>query len=152
MLFLDWSGTYVGAIDTLRVADYDEPRRRVRRPAQTVKQRRAIWIDLHPLLADALEAKLGPREDRDTDAALWAPSSSAALRTSMARACKALGIPVFSPHDLRHRRISLLHLQGMAWARIGELVGQTDLATTANVYSHVMLDTQEVDYAALLSA
>jgi hypothetical protein len=33
------------------------------------------------------------------------------------------GIPLFSPHDLRHRRISLLHLRGMPWARIGEQVG-----------------------------
>ena len=31
------------------------------------------------------------------------------------------------------------------------MVGQKDLATTANVYSHVMLDTREVDYAALLN-
>lgn len=46
LLWLDWSGTYVGSIDTLRVGDYDEPGRRVRRPAATVKQRRAIWIDL----------------------------------------------------------------------------------------------------------
>jgi integrase len=116
-----------------------------------VKQRRAIWIDLHPVLADALEAKLGPREDRDVDARLWAPSGSDALRTAMGRACKALGIAVFSPHDFRHRRVTLLHLGGMPWARIGEMVGQKDLATTANVYSHVMLDTREVDYAALLN-
>lgn len=116
-----------------------------------MKQRRAIWIDLHPVLADALEAKLGPREDRDVDARLWAPSGSDALRTAMGRACKALGIAVFSPHDFRHRRVTLLHLGGMPWARIGEMVGQKDLATTANVYSHVMLDTREVDYAALLN-
>jgi hypothetical protein len=34
--------------------------------------------------------------------------------------------------------------------RIGEQVGQKDLAVTANIYSHVMLDDGEVDYAALL--
>ena len=27
-------------------------------------------------------------------------------------------------HDLRHGRISLLHLRGVPWARIGEFVGQ----------------------------
>jgi hypothetical protein len=31
--------------------------------------------------------------------------------------------------------------------RIGEQVGQKDLAVTANIYSHVMLDEGEVDYA-----
>ena len=37
-------------------------------------------------------------------------------------------------HDLRHRRVSLLHLSGMPWARIGELVGHDDLVTTARTY------------------
>ena len=35
-------------------------------------------------------------------------------------------------------------------ARIGEFVGQLNLATTTNVYSHVMLDETGLDYAALL--
>jgi hypothetical protein len=30
---------------------------------------------------------------------------------------------MFSPHDLRHRRISLVHLRGVPWARIGASVG-----------------------------
>jgi integrase len=45
------------------------------------------------------------------------------LRTAIARACNAAGVPSFSPHDLRHRPISLEHLRGQPWARIGELVG-----------------------------
>jgi integrase len=59
-------------------------------------------------------------------------------------------VPLFSPHDLRHH-ISLLHLRGVPWARIGEFVGQRNLATTANVYSHVMLEETELDYAGLLA-
>jgi integrase len=62
----------------------------------------------------------------------------------------AAGIPAFSPHDLRHRRISLLHLGGVPWARIGEAVGQRNLAVTANTYSHVLIDEAELDYAELL--
>ncbi len=60
------------------------------------------------------------------------------------------GVPVFSPHDLRHRRVSLLHLGGMPWARIGELVGHGDLVTTARTYTHVVADEAELDYAAVL--
>jgi integrase len=60
-------------------------------------------------------------------------------------------VPSFSPHDLRHRRISLLHLSGVPWARIGEHAGQRNLAVTANTYSHVLADEQELDLAALLS-
>ena len=61
----------------------------------------------------------------------------------------AAGVPAFSPHDLRHRRISLLHLGGVPWARIGEHVGQRNLAVTASTYTHVLTDEAEVDYATL---
>jgi integrase len=152
LLFLDWSGARVGAIDSLRVGDYDEPGGRVRLRKATMKGRRALWVELHPDLAAALSASLGPREDRDPEGRLFAASGSDALRTSIAKACKALGIPLFSPHDLRHRRISLLHLRGVPWARIGEQVGQRNLAVTANTYTHVMLDEGEVDYPEILAA
>jgi hypothetical protein len=35
-------------------------------------------------------------------------------------------------------------------ARIGEFVGQRNLAVTANTYSHVLPDEVELDYAVLL--
>jgi integrase len=151
LLFLDWSGARVSAIDKTLVSDYDEARRRVRLRKQATKQRRALWIELHPALADALEAELGPREDRDPDARLFASSGADALRTAIAKACKANAVPSFSPHDLRHRRISLLHLRGVPWARIGEQVGQRDLAVTANTYTHVLADETELDYESLLA-
>jgi integrase len=102
-------------------------------------------------LADALEATLPPCEDRDPAARLFSDSGADALRTAIGKACKAAGIPTFSPHDLRHRRISLLHLRGVLWARIGEQVGQCNLAVTANTYMHVLVREAEVDYAALLA-
>ena len=103
------------------------------------------------MLSEALEAALGPREDRDPAARLFASSGADALRTSIAKACRAAGIPLFSPHDLRHRRISLLHLRGVPWARIADFVGQKDLTVTANTYTHVMVDEAEVEYARLLA-
>src|SRR5262249_40382188 len=116
------------------------------------KQRRALWVDLPDVLDDALKASIGPREDRDHGARLFGDASSTKLRTAMARACRDAGIPLYSPHDLRHRRISLLHLGGMSWARIAEQVGQRDLHTTANTYTHVLMDESELDYASLLAA
>jgi hypothetical protein len=35
-------------------------------------------------------------------------------------------------------------------ARIGEFVGQCNLAETANTYTHVLIDERELDYDALL--
>ena len=57
---------------------------------------------------------------------------------------------MFSQHDLRQRRISLLHRQGRSWAEIARFVGQRKLTVTADTYSHVMSDGEEVEYASLL--
>jgi integrase len=150
LLWLDWSGARVSAIDLTLVGDYDEPRRRVRLRASTTKTRKALWIEAHPALATAIEERLGPRDDRDLEARLFAGSGADALRTAIAKACRAAGIPLWSPHDLRHRRISLLHLQGWPWAKIAAFVGQRDLTVTANTYTHVLVDETELDYANLL--
>lgn len=72
------------------------------------------------------------------------------LRTAIARACRAAGVHVFSPHDRRHRRVSLLHRQGRTWAEIGRLVGQRKLSVTADRYTHVLSDGREANYVGLL--
>jgi integrase len=149
-LWLDWSGARVASIESLRVGDYDEQARRVRLRASTTKTRAALWVELPDVLAEAIEAKLSPREDRDAEAPLFPGVGADRLRTAIARACRAAGVPVFSPHDLRHRRISLLHRQGRTWAEIGRLVGQRKLSITADTYTHVLSDGREADYAGLL--
>ena len=98
----------------------------------------------------AARDKVRHRRFRDENARLFADSGADALRTAIAKACKAEGIALWSPHDLRHRRISLLHLR-VPWARIAEFVGQRDLTVTANTYTHVLVDETELNYAALLT-
>lgn len=151
LLWLDWSGARVGSVDLTLVGDYDEPQRRIRLRASTTKTRRALWVELPHVLAEAIEATLPHRRFRDPDARLFSGSGSDALRTAMAKACKAEGIPAFSPHDFRHRRISVLHRQGRSWAEIGRFVGQRKLSITADVYTHVLIDGREVDYVKLLA-
>jgi integrase len=137
-------------VETVLVGDYDEHARRVRLRASTTKTRAALWVELPDVLAEAIEATLLPRDDRDLKAPLFPGVSADRLRTAIARACKAAGVPVFSPHDLRHRRISLLHRQGRTWAEIGRFVGQRKLSITADTYTHVLTDGREVDLAGLL--
>jgi hypothetical protein len=48
--------------------------------------------------------------------------------------------------------VSLLHLGGMPWARIGEFVGQKNLSVWADTYTHVLADETELDYERLLAA
>ena len=44
-----------------------------------------------------------------------------------------------------------MHLAGVPWARIGEQVGQRDIAVTANTYSHVLTDETELDYLTIVA-
>ena len=152
LLWLDWSGARVGSIDNTLVGDYDESRRRVRIRSSVSKTGRGLWIDQPDELGAAIERRLGPRELRDPAARLFAGvDSSDALRTAIGRACVTAGVPSFSPHDLRHRRISLLHRQGRSWAEIGRFVGQRSLKVTADTYTHVLLDDRELDLDRLLA-
>jgi integrase len=152
LLWLDWSGARVASVESVLVGDYDEQARRVRLRASTTKTRKALWVDLPDVLAEAIQSTLPPREDRDTEAPLFADVTADRLRTAIARACRASGVPVFSPHDLRHRRISLLHHHGRSWAEIGRLVGQRKLSITADTYTHVLSDGRELDYSGLVGS
>jgi integrase len=64
LLWLERSGARVSSIDHVFVGDYDESRRRVRLRAATTKTRRALWVELHPVLAEAIEASLPHRRFR----------------------------------------------------------------------------------------
>ncbi len=109
----------------------------------------ARWVDVPPVLFRAVSA-LVARDDRTPERRVFQGFGSDRFRTAVARACIGAGVPAFSPHDLRHRRVSLLHLGGMPWARIGELVGHGDLVTTARTYTHVVADETEIDLVSLL--
>lgn len=91
-----------------------------------------------------------PSEHRFPERRVFQGFGGDRFRTAITRACTAAAVPAFSPHDVRHRRISLLHLSGVPWARIGEHVGQRSLRVTADTYSHVLSDERELDYGSLL--
>jgi integrase len=75
---------------------------------------------------------------------------STALRTAIGKARRATGTPLWSPHDLEHQRISLLHAQGRSWAEIAELVGNRSAKVLDDTYTHVLMDERELDYASLI--
>jgi integrase len=145
---LDHTGMRVGELVALTWGDMDEPRGRWR--IATSKTGRPRWVTPSPELF-ALAQALTPRDDRVPERRVFDGVTGDRLRTRLARAATSAGVPAFSPHDLRHRRVSLLHRQGMDWARIGQAVGHDDLVTTARTYTHVMVDESEVDYAEALA-
>jgi integrase len=150
LLVLDATGARVGELEAARLGDVDEQRRAWLVRAAVSKTRRPRWVELPPDLFEALLERLPAREDRDPEASLFAGVTADRLRTAVGRACRDAGRPRFSPHALRHRRISLLHVQGVSWAEIGERVGQRSRLVTADRYTHALVDYREVDRAKLL--
>src|SRR6266545_4032287 len=130
LLVLDASGMRLGEFERLAWGDVDEPRARWRVSASASKTGKARWVRVPPPVLRAV-LELVPRDDRVPERRVFQGFGGDRFRTAIARACTAAGVPAFSPHDLRHRRISLMHLRGVPWARIGELVGQRNLAVTA---------------------
>jgi integrase len=150
LLVLDATGMRVDELEGLMWGDIDERRGRWRVRAAVAKTGAARWVT-PPAEVFAAVSALVPREDRVPDRRVFDGFGADRFRTALARACTAAGIPSFSPHDLRHRRVSLLHARGETWARIGELVGHADLVTTARTYTHVLGDERELDFGALLA-
>jgi integrase len=127
---------------------HGEPRGRWR--IATSKTGRPRWGSPPPLLYQHVQG-LCARDDRHADRRVFEQVTGDKLRTAITRACTAAAVPTFSQHDLCHRRVSLLHLGGMPWARIGEAVGHDDITTTSRVYTHVVTDERELDYPKLLA-
>jgi integrase len=149
-LVLDGTGMRVGELEGLTWGDVDEPRGRWRVSGAVSKTGRARWVSV-PAALFAAVCGLVARDDRVPERPVFQGFGADRFRTALTRACTAAGVPHFSPHDLRHRRISLLHLGGEPVAKIGELVGHDDLVTTLRTYTHVLIDEREVDYAEVLA-
>ncbi len=151
VLAVDATGMRLGELERLAWGDVDEPRERWRVSQAVCKTGRRRWVQVPPAIFEGvLELVPVPREDRTPGRRGFQGFGGDRFRTAMARACMSAGVPAFSPHDLRHWRISLEHLRGVRWARIGELVGQRNLAVTANTYTHVLTDEAELKYGKLL--
>jgi integrase len=106
-LVLDATGMRIGELEALTWGDMDEPRGRWR--IATSKTGRPRWVTPADVLYAAV-LELCPRDDRHPDRRVFEHVTGDRLRTALTRACTAAGVPAFSPHDLRHRRVSLLHL------------------------------------------
>jgi integrase len=158
--FVEQCGTRIGETLGWTWGDVDLHERRILSRPDVVKgrrgKRRARWVQVPGFLLKLLEEST-PFDERDRERHLFSwPQGSAEpgqlVTKTMERACKAASIPVFSPHDLRHRRISLWHHQGIPAWEIWSRVGQTQVSTTLDTYTHTMplAEVSADDYKALL--
>jgi integrase len=144
------TGMRVGEIASVCWRDVDVTGSRFRLRSRETKSRRAKWVPLPGWLMKEIAASC-PMEDRLVDRRVFLRVDEDGLRNAMIRACRAAEIVVYSPHDLRHRRISLWHHQGVPTRVIQERVGHARASMTLDTYSHVMPLT-EVSKRAFLAA
>jgi integrase len=146
LVVLEQTGMRVGELVSLPWADVDVPGQRFRLARSRTKQRKPRWVQLPGWLMELVAASC-PAEDRTETRRVFQTSEST-LRQAMARACRTAEIPLYSPHDLRHRRASLWHGQGLTVAEMKERGGWAKAEIALDVYSHVM-PLDELDRDAL---
>ena len=66
------------------------------------------------------------------------PLGGQALSSRLTRLEQKQGLPTVTMHGLRHTYASLLHSQGVDMAMISAELGHSSLATTMNIYTHIL--------------
>ena len=66
------------------------------------------------------------------------PLGGQALSSRLVRLEAEKGLPNVTLHGLRHTYASLLHSQGVDMAMISAELGHSSLATTMNIYTHIL--------------
>ena len=66
------------------------------------------------------------------------PLGGQALSSRLTRLEQKQGLPTVTMHGLRHTYASLLHSQGVDMAMISAELGHSNLATTMNIYTHIL--------------
>ena len=153
LVTIEQTAMTVGETASLAWGDVDVVESRFRLKRRNVKgnrSARARWVQVPRWLMDVIETGC-PFEDRTAERRVFAGFTADAAKNAMARACKAAGVPHFHPHDLRHRRISLWHHQGIPARQLADRAGHSRPSMSLDVYSHVLMDETEATPAELLS-
>jgi integrase len=136
------TGARVGELERWAWGDLDQASGRIlNRVGKTTAARR--WVAIPTDLVDELAAACPP-DDRVAGRPLFPGFSADVAKNAIARACRAAGVPHLSPHDLRHRYISIQLARGVPVANVGAQVGHSKLSETLDTYTHVVVDEQDV--------
>jgi integrase len=137
LIVMEQTAMRVGEVQSLAWGDADVAEKKFRLRSGETKTRRARWVQVPEWLMELIEETC-PLEDRTADRVVFQGFSPDVAKNVMARACVAAGVPHFHPHDLRHRRLSLWHGQGVPPKELATRAGHSRASMTLDVYSHVM--------------
>jgi len=140
LLLQERTGTRPGEWGTVTAGDVDRVERRALIRSRNEKTHRTKWVDVPPALWPHLLAVV-PDEPHTL---IFPGLTTSAIRNALYVACKAAKIPIFSGNDLRHRRQSLWHLQGVPAAVIASRVGHRKVSTGLDHYTHVTITAEEL--------
>ena len=148
---IEQGGLRIGEAASLRWGDVDAAGLRLRLPRSQTKTHTSRWVYLPQWLMEALEATC-PLEDRVPERRVFQGLEVSAARQAMRRACRDAKIPHYSPHDLRHRRLTLWHQSGIPARELAERAGHSRPSMSLDTYTHVMPveEIREERLAALL--
>lgn len=136
-LTIEQGGLRIGEAVALRWADVDVAGQRLRLPRSATKTGSSRWVQLPAWLMEAIEGTC-PLEDRVPERKIFQGLTYSAARQAMRRACLLAKIPNYTPHDLRHRRITLWHQSGVPARELAERAGHSKPSMSLDVYTHVM--------------
>ena len=64
------------------------------------------------------------------------PFSQRDVQCELRRACKAAGLEVRNPHDLRHTYATILLMAGVSPAYVQKQLGHSSISMTVDIYGH----------------
>jgi integrase len=91
-------------------------------------------------MADGEDRGNVPARRSDGDTSSIPRRGPADGRNAIRNACKTAGIASYSPHDLRHRYISVKIREGVPITNIAAHVGHSRKSLTLDTYAHVLID------------
>jgi integrase len=143
----------LGEAVSLTWGDVDVDGLRLRLPRSATKRDKARWVYLPEWLMEAIENSC-PLEDRVPERKVFQGVTEARAYQAMTRACRNAKIPHYTPHSLRHRRITIWHQSGVPARELAERAGHARPSMSLDVYSHVMpADEVQIErISALVSA
>ena len=148
LLVLEATAMRVGELESLTWSDVEEPAGRWRVHKATAKTRKSRWVQVPVDLFAAITA-LCPRGSRSRWTGVRGRRPGAAAHRPRP-GLQGDGDPRFGVHDLRQRRLSLWHRDGVPGAEAAKRAGHARSSLTLDACSHVLVDDREVDRAAFL--
>ena len=118
-------------------ADVDEQGCRFRLRRESTKRNKARFVPVPEWLM-AVIADTCPRKDRTPERLVFQGFNGSTALGAMTRACKLGGLPHHTPHDWRHRRLSLWFKQGESAVQVSAWAGNLP-SMASDTYGHVLI-------------